>query len=172
MILMLAVDKNFSIGYDGDLLFHIKKDLARFQKFTSGHILVMGRKTLESFPGKKPLPDRTNLVITNDKNYTNHDAVVLNDINNLDEKLQEINPDGDKLVFLVGGGNLVKQLLDKCHLAYMTKVDYECEEFDTSIPNLDQLENWKLVEESPEMSGKQKGEEIKYKYLTYINCKC
>ena len=54
----------------------------------------------------------------------------------------------------------------------MTKVDYECEEFDTSIPNLDQLENWKLIEESPEMTGKQKGQEIKYKYLTYINCKC
>lgn len=171
MILMLAVDNNFSIGLDGDMLFHLKKDLKRFQTITSGNILVMGRKTLESLPGSKPLPNRTHLVLTGNKAYKNHDAIVLSDIDKLDEKLEEINPDvkEKKEVFLVGGGNLVSQLLDKCEKAYITKVDKSYENFDTQIPNLDQLDNWEVVQESEQEVEYHKDEEFRFRYVTYKN---
>ncbi|MDO5026546.1 MAG: dihydrofolate reductase [Tissierellia bacterium] len=169
MILMLAVDNNFSIGLKGDMLFHLKKDLARFQNITSGNILVMGRKTLESLPGSRPLPNRTHLVLTKNDNYKNHDAIVLSKIDELDQKLKEINPNQQKQVFLVGGGNLVAQLLDKCHKAYITKVDKTYENFDTKIPNLDRLDNWELVEESDQVIEYHQDEKFTFKYLTYVN---
>lgn len=169
MILMLAVDNNFSIGVNGDMLFHLKKDLKRFQNITSGNILVMGRKTLESLPGSKPLPNRTHLVLTSNPSYKNHDAITLSDIDKLDEKIAKINPNSDKEVFLVGGGNLVKQLLDKCSKAYITKVDKTYENFDTSVPNLDELDNWEQVDESEVMTEMHGDEEFKFKYVTYIN---
>lgn len=169
MILMLAVDNNFSIGVKGDMLFHLKKDLKRFQEITSGNILVMGRKTLESLPGSKPLPNRTHVVLTNQSDYRNHDAIIVSDMDKLEEKITEINPNSEKKVFLVGGGNLVRQLLDKCEKAYITKVDKNYDNFDTSIPNLDKLDNWKLISKSEEITEQQADETFRFKYLTYIN---
>lgn len=169
MILMLAVDNNFSIGMSGDMLFHLKKDLKRFQNVTTDNILVMGRKTLESLPGSKPLPNRTHLVLTKQKDYKNKDAIILSNIDELDDKLTQINLNSEKEVFLVGGGNLVRQLIDKCEKAYITKVDKNYDSFDTSIPNLDKLNNWELVSESEEIIEQQGDEIFKFKYLTYIN---
>ena len=169
MILIIAVDKNFSIGYKGDMLFHLKKDLARFKRITSGNIMVMGRKTLESLPGGKPLPNRTHIVLTGDASYKNHDAITLNDPERLDDLLKEIDPDGEKEVFLIGGGNLVAQMLDKCDKAYITKVDRSYPDFDTAIPDLDRLENWELVSES-EVEEEVQGDEVyHFTYNEYVN---
>ena len=168
MILIIAVDKNFSIGYKGDMLFHLKTDLKRFKEITSGHIMVMGRKTLESLPGGKPLPNRTHIVITSDKNYKNEDAIVLNNINDLDSLLKEINTD-NRDVFLIGGGNLVDQLIDKCDKAYITLVNKEYTQFDTAIPNLEKLDNWELVGQSDLKTETQGDEKFEFVYNIYKN---
>lgn len=168
MKIILAVDNNFSIGVDGDLLFHLKKDLKRFKEITEGNIMVMGRKTLESLPGGKPLPNRIHIVVTSNIDYKNGDAIVVNDIEEIDEKVKEINTDG-KEVFLIGGGNLIEQLLDKCQMAYITKVDKSYENFDTHIPNLDQLENWELIDVSEKQCEEYQGEMLEFTYNTYRN---
>lgn len=171
MILIFAVDRNFSIGLDGDMLFYLKEDLTRFKKITSGHIMVMGRKTLESLPGGLPLKNRTNIVLTRDKNYKKDGVTIVNDLSKLFEKIEEIKKPGQE-VFLIGGGDLVAQLVDKCEKAYITYVDKEFPEFDTKIPHLDQLDNWELVQESSPVQEDIDGEIYKYTYRVYINTEC
>lgn len=168
MKLILAVDNNFAIGINGDMLFHLKADLERFKKITTGNIMVMGRKTLESLPGGKPLPNRTHIVLTKNKEYSNHDAIVVNSIKEINDKIKEISID-NKEVFLIGGGNLVKQLLDQCQMAYITKVNKNYDNFDTFIPNLDKLDNWQLLETSDIQSEIYKGEKLEFTYNIYIN---
>ncbi|MDO5689753.1 MAG: dihydrofolate reductase [Tissierellia bacterium] len=145
MEIIFAVDKNWSIGIDGDMLFHIRTDLRRFRDITYGHILVMGRKTFESLPGQRPLPGRVNLVITRNREYEREGILVLNDLDKLDEKLNELDPNQEKKVFLIGGGEMVRQLLDRCVYAHITKVQESYELFDTSIPNLDEDPEWEIV---------------------------
>lgn len=168
MILMLAVDENFSIGLNGDLLFHLKKDLKRFKETTMGKTLVMGRKTMDSLPGGRPLKGRRHIVITNNPDYSNEDAVVLTDIDRLSDLIKEMGED-EKDVFLVGGANLVDQLLNKCHKAYITKVHKVYDDFDAAIPNLDKLDNWRLVDKSDLIEERQGDETYSFHYLTYEN---
>ncbi len=167
MKLIFAVDNNFSIGLKGDMLFHLKKDLARFKKITMGNILVMGRKTLESLPGGKPLKGRTHIVLTRNKDYKNHDALVINDLSQLDGLLEKLNPQGEKEVFLIGGGDLVGQLIHKCDTAYITKVDKTYSDYDTQIPNLDLSKDWKLIDQSETMVEEQKDQVFHYTYNKY-----
>ncbi len=145
MEIIFAVDRNWSIGVDGDMLFHIRTDLKRFRSITYGHVLVMGRKTFESLPGQRPLPGRINLVITRDRNYSREGILVLNDLDKLGEVLEELTNGGEKKVFMIGGGEMVRQLLGNCYYAHITKVDEVFERFDTSIPNLDQDPDWEIV---------------------------
>ena len=77
MEFIVAVDENWGIGKDGGMLDHLPKDLAFFKKKTSGHVIVMGRKTLESFPGSRPLPNRVNIVVTSQLDYKAADGVIL-----------------------------------------------------------------------------------------------
>lgn len=168
MILIMNVDRNFSIGYKGDMLYHLKTDLKRFRDITTGHIMVMGRKTLESLPGAKPLPNRTHIVVTSNKNYKNEDAIIVNDIEKLDDVIKDIQEAGQE-VFLIGGANLIDQLLDKCRLAYITKTDKAYELFDTQMANLDKLDNWKIIEVSEIHEEIQAGELFQFKYVTYRN---
>lgn len=168
MILMLAVDENFSIGLDGDLLFHLKKDLRRFKETTMGKTLVMGRKTMDSLPGGHPLKGRRHIVVTNNPAYSNKDAIILTDIDKLSDLIKELGED-EKEVFLVGGASLVSQLLDSCHKALITKVHKVYDKFDAAIPNLDKLANWKLVEKSDLIEEKQGDETYSFHYLTYVN---
>lgn len=171
MILILAVDENFSIGYKGDMLFHLKQDLSRFKKITSGNIMVMGRKTLESLPSSKPLPNRTHIVLTKDKHYKNHDAICLDNPDKLDDIIKSLDPNKEKDVFLIGGGNLVKQMLDKCDKAYITYVKKAFDNYDTNIPNLDKLDQWILTEESELQKENYRGEDLLFTYRTYIKNK-
>ena len=142
MDLIVAVDANWGIGKDGDLLHPISADLKYFRRKTTGNVLVMGRKTLESFPNKKPLPNRVNIVLTNNKNYEAEGVVLCHGIEELPAVLKDYT---DKQIFVAGGGTIYAQLLPQCETAYVTKI-YETYEADTHFPNLDEHPDWELAE--------------------------
>ncbi len=148
MKLIFGVDKNFAIGLDGDMLFHIREDLARFKKLTTGNIIVMGRKTLISLPNSKPLPNRTNVVLSSDPSLDELDLIRVKSTDELFETLKKINPDKAKEEFLVGGGKLTATLLEHCDCAYITMMQHAYDIADTWIPNLDCDKSWELVSES------------------------
>ena len=153
MDLIVAVDEKWGIGKDGDLLHPISADLKYFRMKTTGNVLVMGRKTLESFPNKKPLPNRVNVVLTTNKNYEADGVVFCYDIADLPEVLK---PYEDKQIFVSGGGTIYEQLLPQCETAYVTKI-YASYEADTVFPNLDENPEWELAEkgEMQEENGVQ-----------------
>lgn len=164
MILIFAVDENWNIGYDGDMLFKISEDLKRFRRLTEGNIIIMGRKTFESLPDKKALPNRINIVITRDKDYSSEDTIVIHSIDELFPLLEELNPKGEMKNFVIGGGNIARQLIKHCNKAYITKVLKRFDMTDTLIPNLDKEKDWVIEKESQFY----KQEDLVYKYVDYI----
>ena len=133
---IVAVDNNWGIGYNGDLLEHIPEDLKYFKALTTGHTVVMGRKTWESLP-KKPLPNRTNIVITSNPDAYN-DAEFM-DL--FDAKLYLIYNKNDN-IFVIGGGQIYKELLPLCNRVYVTKIFKDHDQVDTYFPNLDESDDW------------------------------
>ena len=135
---IVAVDKNWGIGYNGDLLEHIPEDLKRFKAITTGNIVVMGRKTWDSLP-KKPLPDRMNVIITSNTSDkimgTNHQFVNW-------ETIMDIILKDKSNIFIIGGGQIYHQLLPYCDRVYVTKIYKEHNNVDTYFPNLDNMEEW------------------------------
>lgn len=164
MKMIFAVDDNWNIGYDGDMLFKISKDLQRFKMFTENNIIIMGRKTFESLPDSKALPNRINIVISRDKEYSAEDIIVVHSIEELFPLLDKINPDKEMEEFLIGGGNLTHQMLGSCKEAYITKVNKSFHMSDTLIPNLDKDNNWKIVKESET----EYQDDLEYKYVDYV----
>lgn len=164
MILIFAVDKNWNIGYKGDLLYKISEDLKRFRRLTTGNIIIMGRKTLESLPDKKALPDRINVVITRDKNYKADDVLVVHSINELFDLIKRLNPDDQMDNFVIGGGNIGKQLLPYSNKAYITKIDKAFDKADTTLPNLEDDNSWKIIKESETYIQ----DNVRYKYVDYV----
>ena len=142
MDLIVAVDEKWGIGKDGDLLQRISADMKYFRQMTTGNVLVMGRKTLESFPNKKPLPNRVNIVLTTNKNYEAEGVVFCHDIADLPKVLE---PYQDQQIFVAGGGTIYEQLLPQCEKAYVTKI-YNTYPADTVFPNLDENPDWELAE--------------------------
>lgn len=142
MDLIVAVDANWGIGKDGDLLQRISKDMKFFREMTTGNVLVMGRKTLESFPNQKPLPNRVNVVLTKNRAYQAEGVVFCHDIADLPQVLQ---PYAEKKIFVAGGGTVYQQLLPQCEKAYVTKI-YHTYPADTVFPNLDENPDWVLTE--------------------------
>lgn len=145
MNLIVAVDEAFGIGKGGKLPWHIPADLAYFKRMTLGKTVIMGRRTLESFPGGRPLPKRNNLVLTANPAYEQANVMALYSLEQLLEKVKRLPPDD---VFVIGGATVYEQLLPYCARAYVTKV---CGRFetDTAFPNLDQLEGWRLTLSQP-----------------------
>ncbi len=164
MILIFAVDNNWNIGYDGDLLYKISEDLKRFRRLTEGNIIIMGRRTFESLPDKSVLPNRINIVITRDKEYKAEGATVINSLEELFPLLKELNPNNEMDNFIIGGGEIAKQTISYCNKAYITKIFKFFENADTFIPNLDLLDDWKIVKESQVY----KQDDLEYKYVDYI----
>lgn len=148
MNLIAAVDKNWAIGLNNKLLVSIPEDMKFFRATTMGKIIVMGRKTLESFPNGLPLKNRVNIVLTSDKNYNVKGAVV---VYSMEELLEELKNFKSEDVFVVGGESIYRQLLDLCDVAHITKIDYEYEA-DSYFPNLDEKEEWVLTGESEEQT--------------------
>lgn len=163
MILIFGVDNDFNIGYKGEMLHTLKEDLKHFKNVTKGHIVVMGRKTLESLPGGRPLKNRTNVVLTTDTTYQPDNAVVLHSLEALKMYLAEEVARTEQRVFLIGGGHLVAQLYDQCDYAYITKADISYDDVDTAIPNLDKDPNWRLLATSELMTEGS----LTYRYLEY-----
>ena len=141
MHLIAAADKNGGIGRNNELLVRISEDMKYFRKLTTGNVVVMGRKTLESFPGGKPLPDRVNIVLTRQKDYDGKGAVVARD---LDELRRELEKYDSSRIFVLGGGSIYRTLLPYCEDAYITRLDYAYEA-DTWMPDLDKEEGWTLA---------------------------
>ena len=148
MNLIVAVDKNWWIGKNNDLLVRIPADQKFFRETTIGKVVVMGRKTLESFPGQVPLKGRTNIVLTHDENYDGHGAIVVNSMDELKEELKKYD---DEDIFVIGGEKIYKQMLDMCKIAHVTKIDYAYDA-DAYFPNLDELDEWELVADSEEQT--------------------
>lgn len=161
MNLIVAADNNWGIGKDNSLLVHIPEDMKFFREMTTEKVVVMGRKTLESFPFRRPLKNRTNIVLTSDTNYKVDGAIVVHSVEQLLALLKNYNSED---VFIIGGASIYKQMLNYCSTAYVTKIK-ETYEADTYFPNLEELDNWDLQKcsEEKEYDG------IKYQFVKYIN---
>ena len=146
MNLIAAVDRNWAIGYKNELLVRIPEDQKWFRETTTGKAVIMGRKTLESFPNKSPLKNRLNVVITSDMNYSVPGAVV---VHSIDEAVEAVRDYADDDVYVIGGESIYRQMLPLCSTAHITKVDYAYQA-DAHFPELDKEEGWKITETSDE----------------------
>ena len=148
MNIIVAVDKNWAIGKENKLLVSIPADMKFFRSTTTGKVVVMGRKTLESFPNGLPLKNRTNIVLTKDKNYKVKDAII---VHSIEEALEELKKYASEDVYVIGGDSIYAQMLPYCDTAHVTKIDFGYEA-DAWFPNLDENEEWKIAEESEEQT--------------------
>ncbi|MBS4959932.1 MAG: dihydrofolate reductase [Clostridiales bacterium] len=147
MTIIVAVDKNWAIGKDGDLLFRISEDLKQFREKTSGNVIVVGRKTLESFPNSKPLKNRVNIVLTNKKDFQMESAVVCHSV---EEVLAVCGQYREKEIYIAGGASVYHEFLPFCEKAIVTTVEHVFEA-DTFMDCLDVHPDWALLETSEPM---------------------
>jgi dihydrofolate reductase len=159
--IIVATDTNGGIGKGNKLLFHIKEDMKRFKELTTGHTIIMGRKTYESLPNGG-LPNRHNIILTRDDNFfidyniCKEIITVVSDINTFIDMYK----DSEKEVFVIGGGEIYKQLLPYCNKIYLTKVvgEYEADAFFNFNANEWEVTYWSLKSDS----------EYKYEFLDLI----
>ena len=147
MHLIVAVDKNWAIGKNNKLMWSIPADMKYFRETTKGNIVIMGRKTLESFPQSQPLKNRVNIVITNNKDYTVKDAVV---VHSIEEALEEAKK-YEGIPYVIGGESIYRAMLPYCDTALITKIDHAFDA-DTYFPNLDEDEEWEMTKISEEQT--------------------
>lgn len=162
MDLIVAADKNCAIGKGGDLLYSLPEDMKYFRRKTAGKVVVMGKKTLLSFPGGKPLKNRVNVVLTHDRDFAPEGVTV---VHSYDELFAEIEKYPEDKVMLIGGGSLYNALYSRCRRAYVTWVDASDADADTFIPDLRYMPGWSFDYISPpvETGGK------KVQFAVYIN---
>lgn len=139
IITIAAVAENNALGKNNDLLWHLPDDFKRFKAVTTGHYIIMGRKTFESFP--KPLPNRTHVVISRQKNYTPEGCIV---VHNLDQALAKI-PTNEN-AYIIGGGEIYKQAMAITDILDITKVHHTFDDADTYFPEIN-LNDWQLTAE-------------------------
>ena len=139
---IVCVDKEWGIGKNNGMLFHLPADLRFFKEKTVGKIIVMGGNNLLSFPGSKPLKNRTNIVLTD--LYTRDDCVVVPTLQDLKEELKKYPTDD---IFILGGAMFYRTMIEYCSEAYVTKVD-AVGGAEVFFPNLDEKENWEEVSSS------------------------
>ena len=135
---IVAVDENWGIGYNGDLLEHMPEDLKYSKQLTSGNTIVMGRKTWDSLP-KKPLPNRFNVVITSQERHFEEMTAFI-PFSEAVSRLKHSPKEDDW--FIIGGGQIYKELLPYCDRVYVTKIFKNHNQVDTYFPNLDESEEW------------------------------
>lgn len=158
---IVSVDTNWGIGYRGKLLQRIPEDMKQFREKTTGKVVVMGRDTFESLPGKAPLKNRVNIVLSANESFYD-DRVIL--CRSLDELFRKIEIYNTEDVFIIGGESIYKQLLPYCSEAYVTKI-HHAYPADKYLPNLDKEREWTLASESE----LQNYDHIQYSYVNYIN---
>ena len=159
MKMIAAVDNNWAIGYKNRLLVRIPADQKYFRNETMGKVIVMGRKTLESFPQGQPLAGRTNVVLSRKSDYKVKGTVVINTVEETLEYLSQFDTDD---IFIIGGETIYRQFLDYCDEALITKIDHEYQA-DAWFPNLDELKEWQLVGDTEE----QTYFDLEYRFLKY-----
>ena len=145
---ILSADKNWGIGYKNKLLVSIPSDMKFFRQTTTGRVVVMGRKTLESFPGGLPLKNRTNIVLTGNRGYSVKDAVIVHTYDELREELKKYDTDD---VYVIGGESVYRMLLPECDTVLVTKID-RAFQADTFFPDLDAMDEWEMTEEGEEQT--------------------
>ena len=143
-----AVDANWAIGNKNRLLTSIPADMKFFREKTMGHVVVMGRKTLESFPNGLPLKNRVNIVLTANRSYKVKDAII---VHTKEELLEELKKYDSNELYVIGGGSIYEMLIPYCDTAYITKIDHAYAA-DTYFPNLDQMDKWEMTEVSEEQT--------------------
>lgn len=153
--IIVAIAQNGAIGKDNDLLWHLSGDLKRFKQLTTGHPVVMGRKTWDSLP-KRPLPKRQNIVMTNNPDFAAKGATVVHSVNGLFRVLK----DCEEEVFVMGGAAIYKALLPFCRRLYITRVyrDYEA---DVYFPTIDMSE-FTLVSLGEPLQDEESGLDFAY----------
>lgn len=152
---IVAVDENWGIGREGQLLFHLKTDLAHFRALTLGHTVIMGRKTLLSLPGGRPLPKRRNIVLSRDPAFVPQDTEVAR---SAEDAVQMAEEDA----FCIGGGSVYRQLLPWCDRVYVTRV-FASAAADTFFPDLDSDPRWTVTERGA--VAEENG--FRFQYVTY-----
>lgn len=156
---IVAVDQNWAIGNKNDLLIRIPNDQKHFREETTGKVVVLGRKTMETFPQGMPLQNRTNIILTSDINYKVKGAIVVHSIEALLEELQKYNEED---IYIIGGESVYRQMLPYCKVVHVTKID-RTYDADSYYPNLDLDEEWHLTADSDE----QTYFDIEYYFLKY-----
>lgn len=159
---IVVVDRNWAIGRDNALLFSLPTDMKRFRSLTTGGTVILGRKTLETFPGGRPLPNRRNIVITRNRGFTREGAEVVASTQAALELAAGEDP--DKL-WVIGGGSVYTALLSRCKRVYLTQVDTRAEDPDTFFPNLEKLPAWEVEHTSDPIT--ENG--VTYRFVEYIN---
>ena len=161
MDLIVAVGADWGIGCEGDLLFSIPEDMKYFRTMTQGKVVVMGRKTLESLPGGKPLKNRTNIVLSQNPDYVVEGAQVCQSIA---EVLATVRGYAEDEVMVIGGAGIYRALLPYCKRAYVTHVEATAPA-DTYFPDLTKEPGWALVKEGEQ----QEHEGLHYRFCVYEN---
>lgn len=159
MNMIVAVDNNWAIGNKNELLVSIPADMKFFRQETMGKVVVMGRKTLESFPNGMPLVGRTNIVLSRNKDYRVKGAIVVSSLEELFKELQKYQEDQ---VYVIGGESVYRQLLPYCRVVHATRIDMEYEA-DAYFPNLEQDPEWTVTADSEE----QTYFDIAYEFVRY-----
>ena len=161
---IVAVDENWGIGFNGELLEKIPEDMKRFKKLTKGNVVVMGRKTWDSLP-IKPLPDRLNLIISRQAQFVGMFTVSIG-MEEAMVRAKAASKDPEDEWFVIGGGQIYKELLPFCDRVYVTKIFKSHNNVDTFFPNLDEPEEWntwKVVHQSETKVYN----DIMYQFWTY-----
>lgn len=159
MNLIVAVDSHWAIGNKNELLVRIPNDHKHFREETTGKVVVLGRKTLETFPQGLPLKNRINIILSSNPKFQVKDAIVVHSIDELMEELKKY-PTED--VYIIGGESVYRQMLPYCDTAHVTKIDHAYEA-DSYVPNLDESDEWEITADSDE----QTYFDITYQFLKY-----
>ena len=145
---ILSADRNWGIGNGNKLLVSIPSDMKFFRQTTTGKVVVMGRKTLESFPNGQPLKNRINIVLTGNKDYTAKGAVIVHSQEELLDTLKQYDTED---IYIIGGESVYRIMLPYCDTVFVTKIDRTFQA-DTFFPNLDEMEEWEMTEEGEEQT--------------------
>lgn len=161
MNVIVAVDKNWAIGYKDNLLVRIPNDQKFFRDTTMGHAIVLGRKTLAGFPNGLPLAGRTNIILSRNPDFKVKNGVIVHGLEELAAALSKFAPED---VYVCGGEQIYEMLLPYCEYAHVTKIDYAYQA-DAHFPDLDNLDNWELIGDSEE----QTYFDVEYGFFLYKN---
>jgi dihydrofolate reductase len=161
-IVNVNIPSGWGIGAQGRLLSHISADMKQFAAATAGKVVLYGRKTLETFPGKRPLKNRVNVILSRDPAYTVENAVVVHSLDELFDACRAYDPDD---LWVIGGESVYRALLPYCRTVRVTRSFEDLGEADAFFPDLDHLPGWHVVKESEMLEDEGK----RYQFADYKN---